>query len=1002
MLMPSILIASLLMTQGPVAESVHLQQVTCEPAVVQPNLVKNPSFEQATGDDVPDGWIWSQGPTNATCRADSESHRSGRHSIHITNGTAFGANVYGGLAQATPAILKAGHPYTLSAWVRSEAPGVAWMGGGSGWQFRMSLPATGKKWQRVSMTFTPGEADTRFQLRINTDSPTAGFWVDDVKLEEGVEATPFVLEGEASSDVALDTGAGSYVIQGDGPFHLVLDALCVSETVGELQVTLDGAAPLRSHVTLPAGCSRIDVIGTAQAVSDRPRSMTARFVPASGKPAELAAPVAFYSATNAEARCIRLRARIPAWRAALIAVKARRQDVSYPLVPLTVIDNFTRYAVEDARHGEVRRALEQVADMEAMAARLDAQIAAAKAGRIRLPNAIRWVASERPVIRGGSFLGHVTQNRRALPGLRPIFFNGYGHFSQVQSDMEKWPSYGANAIQVEVGPSAIFPSEGVTLEAPIRQMQALLDRAKKAGVGVCLLISPHYMPDWFLTKHPDMRVHRDGFLPYCLHAPEGQEFLREFVRTLITPLKDYPALHSVCLSNEPMNVEDPCAPGTSLWHEWLAKRHSTIDVLNARWHTSYRSFEEVPAPDLRAGQTGVAGLDAVRWNQEFFAGWHRMLADAVHSVAPNLPVHAKAMTWTFLGGSEARFGVDAYLFGKLSQINGNDSVCWYGFGQGEFAQEWQGNAMAYDLQRSVLHAPVFNTENHIILDRDTRVVPAEHVRTALWQQAIHGQGASAIWVWERTFDPKSDFSGSIMHRPACAEAVGIVNYDLNRVAPEVTALQSAAPQVLLLHSTSGLVWDSFRCTDCADKLYTALTFCGLRVGFVTERQLEDGVVPKAGVVLVPNVTHLSQAARSALASYRGRIVLVGGDGVLTRDEYDGEAAAPTGADRLVYAYGKTTWRELLTELRQILPTWGVAPDVAVTDAEGQPIWGVEWRCARMGGKLLVNVCNRQSQAVQVRVGAGTRWRDVLTGALVRGPITLKPMEFRLLARLTGK
>jgi hypothetical protein len=50
--------------------------------------------------------------------------------------------------------------------------------------------------------------------------------------------------------------------------------------------------------------------------------------------------------------------------------------------------------------------------------------------------------------------------------------------------------------------------------------------------------------------------------------------------------------------------------------------------------------------------------------------------------------------------------VDATWFARFSNINGNDSVNFFDFGDGEFAQGWQLNAMGHDLQRSVLDAPV--------------------------------------------------------------------------------------------------------------------------------------------------------------------------------------------------------------------------------------------------------------------------------------------------------
>jgi protein tyrosine phosphatase (PTP) superfamily phosphohydrolase (DUF442 family) len=138
-------------------------------------------------------------------------------------------------------------------------------------------------------------------------------------------------------------------------------------------------------------------------------------------------------------------------------------------------------------------------------------------------------------------------------------------------------------------------------------------------------------------------------------------------------------------------------------------------------------------------------------------------------------------------------------------------------------------------------------------------IPASHVRAALWQAAVHGQSATTVWVWERSFDPKSDTAGSIMHRPACAEAVGIVNCDLNRAADEVTAPQQAPPQLLILQSTTASVWDRDRYSNCLDKFYTAISFTGLKIGFVMERQLESGQVAHAPLLFVPDIVHLSNA-----------------------------------------------------------------------------------------------------------------------------------------------
>jgi len=375
-----------------------------------------------------------------------------------------------------------------------------------------------------------------------------------------------------------------------------------------------------------------------------------------------------------------------------------------------------------------------------------------------------------------------------------------------------------------------------------------------------------------------------------------------------------------------------------------------------------------------------------------------MLADAIHEIAPDLPVHAKAMTWTLTGDTDVRFGVDAELFADFSQINGNDSANFYSHNQGEFAQGWIGNLMPYDLQRSMKDMPIFNSENHLIPDRETRYVPPEHIRCALWQEAIYGQGASTIWVWERTFDPRSDFAGSIMERPLCAEAVGIVNYDLNRLAEYVRDMQNIKPQVAIIMSNSAKVWDMGRYSDCLGKLYTALTFCGVRIGFVSERQLERGELPSAPILFVPDIQHISDKAFEGLRNYKGKLIMVGEGELLRFNEYDKPRSERMDGERLEYRYGETTWQDLWIRLWTKLRDWGVGPGVEVVDKGGKPIWGVAWLSKEREDGLLVNICNYRKEKVEVRLrGGGKSALDLLSGERISpDSLFLAPLEFRLI------
>ncbi len=978
------------------AQQLAIQEIHAQPLSVNPNVLMNASFEAVGVNGIPTGWSWSPRNTDASLRVVADRARSGRRSLFITNGTPFGAHVYGMAVYETPVPLQAGKCYTLSAYVRSSNPGIAWLGGGGGWQFRMRLPRSPDRWQRVSMTFTPGEGDVPFTLRLITESPTQGLWIDDIKLEEGDTATPSTDTEAGFAALLLEPTMRMVDVQGEGAFSVPF-ILSVPQTAEvELRASI-GAKRLTRRLRLEKGAYQVTVHGEAREMDASPRRLLLEVKTTMGQVSDDAS-LRIYSREGALRVLNELKRRLPAHERAVAELAQKGKPTQWARISLTILQNFVSYVEEDLnyritdangreQYPEVRRALMQLQELQKVEEHLRQEL--------RHPSAevTLWRCRERrPRVVRGSFVDESGS---------PLFFTGYGHFGQVRADIEKFPAYGINMIQIEKGPSDLFPTEGAVSEDAIRELQSVLERAQRASVAVNLLISPHYFPRWMLDKYPHLRKRRNGFLQYCLHAPESQLFLQQYIRTLIPPLSKYPSLHSICLSNEPVSFEEPCEYATRDWHRWLLKRHGDIATLNRRWTTQYARFEEVPLPNPFEGARDhlPSWYDYIRFNQEFFAGWHQMLADAIREVAPDLPIHAKAMSWTLVNDTDVVYGADAYLFARFSDINGNDSVNFYNHGEGEYAQGWVLNALSHDLQRSVKDAPVFNSENHLIPDRDTRPVPAEHVHAVLWQAAIHGQGATTIWVWERTFDPRSDFAGSIMHRPACAEAVGRVNLLLNRYAREVTAIQRAPADVMLIDSVTGKVWDGGASADCTGKLYQALAFTGLKVGIITERQLEEGIVPWAPVLFVANLQHLSDRALETLRSYRGRVVFVGDGDLLGRNEYGQPREVNlTPSDRIPFSNRSTAqdlWRSLLASM----PRWGIRPRVQVTDAQGNPVWGVAWRTGELDGRVVVNMCNYSHDTVRVRLlvdGKEARYLAPDESSSRRGEVRLYSLETSLL------
>ncbi|HEY3284614.1 MAG TPA: carbohydrate binding domain-containing protein, partial [Armatimonadota bacterium] len=103
------------------------------------NLVANYSFEAVGDKGIPEGWAWDRRNTDATAQVVEADPHSGRRCLKLTNGTPYGAHVYGALTALQPIRLIPGASYTLSCYARGAEPGLLWLGGGSGWRLRMTV-----------------------------------------------------------------------------------------------------------------------------------------------------------------------------------------------------------------------------------------------------------------------------------------------------------------------------------------------------------------------------------------------------------------------------------------------------------------------------------------------------------------------------------------------------------------------------------------------------------------------------------------------------------------------------------------------------------------------------------------------------------------------------------------------------------------------------------------------------------------------------------------------
>jgi len=697
----------------------------------------------------------------------------------------------------------------------------------------------------------------------------------------------------------------------------------------------------------------------------------------------------------------RLEARLPAVRAALEAAREQGLDVAYPQNDLTVAEMFIPFGREDVAKGRVRRAGEVAAEVEELLDRAEAEMAADR-GVPRL--------ADGPIrIRDGSLWSKVTLGSETRN--QPVFLTGYGHFRQLIQDIPELAKMGINFIQFELGPALAMTPDGEETGQIEEYVVHALDRAWEHGIRVDLLLSPHQNMPWWHEHWPETwldefpYVTHVPFIKWSVDAPQVREVLENYLRTIIPRIQDHPALHSLCLTNEPdyrLAPQDPWRKPQ--WHAYLRETHGDIETLNARYGTEYAAFEAVDHPTfgpawyeehplLGPEVDNLAWLyDGIRFNQRAFAGWHVWMRDIIHEMAPDIPVHAKVMPVVW-GRYTIYWGTDPYEFAQLSQLNGNDSYFDPTPRHRPWQSTWQVQNMYYDLQRAMKHVPVVNTENHIIPDRFQGHVSTEHIYTAIWQGAVHGQGGSATWTWERTYDPESDAEGLIMHRAACTAEMGRVALDLMRLGPEMAAVQNLRPEVAILWSNAAQVHDN-RFFNQLYRLYEALNFAGVPIGFVTEEQLLAEGMGDYKLLLATGTRNVHREALEVVRRFQtdgGRLVGYG-DELFLEDQYGQPLDAPV-PDALVELRlsGERLRDALLGELAEA----GIRPRHLLKNEDGAVNYGVEWRSAPYGDGMLLNAVNltRDEAAVVLPEGA---WRCLIRGAAVESPLTLATNQPHLL------
>jgi len=711
---------------------------------------------------------------------------------------------------------------------------------------------------------------------------------------------------------------------------------------------------------------------------------------ATNEPTVNAAPKT-YNDTEIIADLHSIEAKLPMLEKLFADCKAANIRTDYDLVNYTVIKRFIGYGQDDVKNGYLPRAAYMVQELQ----------------RLYLESADNLTAflekKEKPLpaylyrtgpmqVRNRSLIARVLEPTGKLKR-RPVFLLGYCGWDQVRCDIPVFNDFGVNEAAIEIGPSSVvFPPKdsnelySIDLKNLENNILPALAKAEENNISVDLLLSPHYFPKWALEKWPDLINYLGNekyyFMNFSIDAPKARVIEEAFLRAVVPKVKNYRSLHSIILSNEPRYFDSSADAYTKpLWIAYLKNTYGSIENLSETHGKTYASFDEVPVPSGEKHEATPLFYDWTVFNMGRFANWHSWMADIIRSMAPNIPLHTKIVgDYIFQRVEDVGEGIDPERMCKLSDINGCDACAWVTDDQPDISK-----FMFYDLLASMKTAPVFNSEDHYIQDRDAHYGPeyALHVRTDLFMGAFHGCSASSGWVWMRTYDKKHDAVDSILSRPDVVAAAGKTCLDLNRLAYEVTAFQKAPANVAILYSVASHVygpyvkekWSRDQATFLA---YEGAIYSGQKTAFISEEQIAQGKLAQYKALIVPDSRNVPGKVLAGIKQYlsNGGKVLFLGDKSLSKDEYN----RPAGSDYpTVYAASTIMMsipasgapgnmplpKEFQKKLGEQFDTLGLFSKKLIDVATKEPATGIDYRFVQYSGRTLMVAANYLKRTTEV-------------------------------------
>ncbi|MBO4344846.1 MAG: hypothetical protein J5833_03770, partial [Victivallales bacterium] len=180
--------------------------------------------------------------------------------------------------------------------------------------------------------------------------------------------------------------------------------------------------------------------------------------------------------------------------------------------------------------------------------------------------------------------------------------------------------------------------------------------------------------------------------------------------------------------------------------------------------------------------------------------------------------------------------------------------------------------------------------------------------------------------------------------------------------------------------------------------WEGMTFSGLPVKFISDRQIKEGKLSNFKIVAV-NAKHVDDFTFNALIDFaaKGGTLLCQGDDALMLNEFGIRVPEREKKLQIASRVAADFARNWFSAFENALSRHSIKPPIDVVGLDGQHIYGLEYRCAKdRDGKDLMYIVNFSKKPVIATIKGKNDWFDLITMSDKPSRLTLKPLDVLLL------